>query len=294
MSNVITTQLRDPAIPDEMKVERFANSQKIESNKIGQKWLAFASIFFIAAPMTTMVGGLGFIVITAIHTPLVLVIFASSFPAMIFGTLVSALCADAADAIPDWSLRRRTLKWLLQQGHVLNEDEVEKLMTVDKVVLQDAPTGLKFKVERKILESESVVITYNVVKKPKTKAIPVEGKRTFLQSFTPSSQELVDSIQGRGKQLLTLPLSVEDQHAVERVLSDVEELNKLGSVTQGSEPTKLQMRTLKTLNKEMKSLAVNVNNSMVKQLKIHASYVEERNRTRSELSLDPRTRKVTL
>jgi hypothetical protein len=281
MSNVIAVQnhkVRDPAIPSNMEVEHFANAAKLKNGDVAEFFLRVTGIATLFLPPLTVLGS--FVSLTMIDVPTSVGL--TVLIAGLVGIPVGALCGSALLYVADNVPERKIEKWLHKQGHRVTADNIAKLMEQSEVILWDNPTGLKFSVKVEFLETGFIQISYNVLKKPQKKSSPVsERKQTFLQYLTPSSQDLVDSIQEQGEQLLTLPLTVEDQHAVERVLSDMNELNKLRSVAQGSEPTKLHMRTLKTLNREMKALALNVNSNMVKQLKIHASYVEERNRQQS-------------
>jgi hypothetical protein len=281
MSNVIAVQnhkVRDPAIPSNMEVEHFANAAKLKNGDVAEFFLRVTGIATLFLPPLTVLGS--FVSLTMIDVPTSVGL--TVLIAGLVGIPVGALCGSALLYVADNVPERKIEKWLHKQGHRVTADNIAKLMEQSEVILWDNPTGLKFSVKVEFLETGFIQISYNVLKKPQKKSSPVsERKQTFLQYLTPSSQDLVDSIQEQGEQLLTLPLTVEDQHAVERVLSDMNELNKLRSVAQGSEPTKLHMRTLKTLNREMKALALNVNSNMLKQLKIHASYVEERNRQQS-------------
>jgi hypothetical protein len=292
MSNVIAVQnrkVRDPAIPSNMEVEYFANATKLKNGDVAEFFLRVTGIATLFLPPLTVLGS--FVSLTMIDVPTSVGL--TVLIAGLVGIPVGALCGSALSYVADNVPERKIEKWLHKQGHRVTEDNIAKLMKQEEVILWDNPTGLKFSVKVEFLEPGFMGISYNVLKKPQKKSSPVsERKHTFMQYLTPSSQDLADSIQKQGTQLFALPLSIEDKHAVERVLSDLDELNKLGSMAQGAEPTKLQLRTLKTLNKEMKALAANVNSSMVKQLKIHASYVEERNRARNELSFDMKTRKV--
>jgi DNA-binding MarR family transcriptional regulator len=278
MSNAIAVRGQESKFSALMGMNQSSTSQNIEESKVGYKVLKATSFSLYAIPLVAAVGGLVGVLATGAESVVAFSITMAGVAGAPFGTIAHLLLSDAANNMPWKSSKRRALRWLSEQGYKLTKAEAATLMTMGKVIIANASTGEKFTIEKESLGGRSMHLSINRVTKSKPKIAISKQKRAILESLTPSSQELVDNIQKQGEQLLALPLTSEDQHAVERVLSDVDELNSLRSLVQGSEPTKLQLRTLKTLKKEMETLVSNVNNSMMKQLEVHASYVEERNR----------------
>lgn len=283
MSNAIAARGQESKLSVDTETNRSSTSQKIEESRVGYKALKTTAFSMYALPLVPLIGGFITAVATGGHSVLAVSITMVGIAGAPIGTFAQMFLSDFANDMPWKSSRRRALQWLSEQGYKLTKDEAGTLMTMGKVTVANASTGEKFTVEKESLEGRSMHLSINRATKPKPKIATGERKRAFLESLTPSSQELVDSIQKQGEQLLALPLTVEDHHAVERVLSDVNELNNLRSLVQGPQPTKLQLRTLKTLKKEMEALALKVTSSMMKQLEIHASYVEERNRQQSTI-----------
>ena len=236
----------------------------------------------IAIPFLLLFGSLAYELDYLLTTTLILF-----FPMSIAGSVICVCSEDFAEK----RLWRNYCKWLESQGFSVKENGLKYTST------SPAQSGTMAKIDGSKYIVKTVKFdgeyrsTYEPVEKPKPKLIPAKNKWGLLQSFTATGQEITDSIHEQAKHLLSFSLGIEDQHAVERILSDTNELNKLGGMTEGSEPNKLYMRTLKTLQKEIKTLANDVNASMVKQLKIHASYVEGRNRNELALNL-PQNRKV--
>jgi hypothetical protein len=288
MSNAIAVRGQESKLSVDVETNQSSTGQKIEESRVGYRLLKTTAVSLYAIPLVSAIGGLIGMVATNEESIVAFSITMAGVIGVPIGTFVQIFLSDFADRMPWKSSQRRALQWLSKQGYKLTKNEAGTLMTMGKVIVANASTGEKFTIEKESLEGRSMRLSINKAKtsvnrakKSKPKAATSEQKRTFLQSLTPSGQDLVDSIQKQGGQLLALPLTLEDQHAVERVLSDVDELNSLRSLVQGSQPTKLQLRTLRTLKKEMEALALKVNNSMMKQLEIHASYVEERNRQQS-------------
>lgn len=242
------------------------------------------SIFY--APLLSVLAGISFHLL-----PMALISGYSFLPIAVFGWIVG----KSGDDLGYKRLRKSYRKWLQAQGFSSADYPFDSYGDWAKkdsnTLILEKLDGKKYALKMTTVDGKKIS-SYEPVKKPKPKQVPVEKKWNFFQSFTATGQEITDSIKEQAKHLLSFPLSVEDQHAVERILSDMNELNKLGGMTEGSEPNKLYMRTLKTLHKEIKAVATQVNTNMVKQLKIHASYVEERNRNEHELGL-PQNRKAT-
>lgn len=278
MSNAIAVRGQKSKLAMDMEMSQSDTSQDIEESKFGYKALKTTAVALYAIPLAAAVGGFVGILATGGESALAVYTTMISIASAPLGTAASMFLSDVADDMPWKSSKRRALQWLSEQGYKLTKAEAGALMTMGKVIITNTSTGEKFTIERESLGGMSMHLSINKVTKSKPKIAISKQKRAILESLTPSGQELVDSIRKRGEQLFALPLTPEDQHAVERVLADVDELNSLRSLVQGSEPTKLQVRTLKTLKKEMETLAVSVNDSMMKQLEVHASYVEERNR----------------
>jgi len=282
MSNVVAIPVPEGV---EMSAKHLANSQEIKPSYAGTISMFILTFFIPAVPISVLIcflAGLFAPAFTFLNAGGVFVIFDIMFIPVAVSIAIET--AESAMMMAEDSLEAKSKKWLSEQGHQMSYEAEAELNRYGKIVIRDAVSGAKIKIEQEETYLGNRMLSYAVLKKPKAKAALSERKSIQLfQPFAPSAVELIDNIQRQGKQLLALPLSIENKHAVERVLSDVEELNKLGSMVQGFEPTKLQMRTLKMLNKEMKTLALNVNNSMMKQLKIHASYIEERNRQKATI-----------
>jgi DNA-binding MarR family transcriptional regulator len=281
MSNAIAARGQESKFSALMGMNQSVTSQNIEESKVGYKALKTTAFSLYGLPLVALVGGCIAFLATGQESVVAFSITMAGAAGAPIGTFAHMFLSDAADGMPWKSSKRRALQWLSEQGYKLTKDEAGTLMTMGKVIIANASTGEKFTIKKESLEGMSMHLSIKKSAKSKPKVAISKQKRAILESLTPSGQELVDNIQKQGEQLLALPLTPEDQHAVERVLSDVDELNSLRSLVQGSEPTKLQLRTLKTLKKEMEILASNVNNSMMKQLEVHASYVEERNRQHS-------------
>jgi len=245
----------------------------------GAGWMTAGGVAAMGSPIV------GALIGAFLDIPLLMLSSAASFP-FFFAT---GMClATSSEDLGENRLRKKHRRWLTTQG--FTKETAKSIDGINKWVSNPYPVTLeKLDGKKYVLKMVSVdgkkISSYEPVEKPKPKQVPVEKKWSFFQSFTATGQEITDSIQEQAKHLLSFPLSVEDKHAVERILSDMNELNKLGGMTEGSEPNKLYMRTLKTLQKEIKTLANDVNASMMKQLKIHASYVEGRNRSEPELTL---------
>jgi hypothetical protein len=248
------------------------------SNK-GAGWMIFGGGTIVASPAVgTLTGILS-------DAPLLTILSAASLPFLVTLGMVLATSSEDLGKNRLWKKHR---KWLKTQG--FTKVATNSIDGINKWVSNPYPVTLeKLDGKKYVLKMVSVdgkkISSYEPVEKPKPKLIPVKNKWGILQSFTTTGQEITDSIQEQAKHLLSFSLSIEDQHAVERILSDTNELNKLGGMTEGSEPNKLYMRTLKTLQKEIKAVANQVNANMVRQLKIHASYVEGRNQVAPEFNL---------
>jgi hypothetical protein len=246
-----------------------------ELNNKGAGWMGAGAIVTTASPFVGAATGLSLHLETLADTFMICLA-----PLMLLGLLLGV----TSEKLGEKRLRRKHRKWLKTQG--FTKIATNSIDGINKWVSNPYPVTLeKLDGKKYVLKMISVdgkkISSYEPVEKPKPKQVPIEKKWSFFQSFTATGQEITDSIKEQAKHLLSFPLSVEDQHAVERILSDMNELNKLSGMTEGSEPNKLYMRTLKTLQKEIKAVANQVNANMVKQLKIHASYVEERNRQQS-------------
>jgi hypothetical protein len=233
-------------------------------------------VALIAVPFLLLFGSLAYELDYLLTTTLILF-----FPMSITGSVIGVYSEDFAEK----RLWRNYCKWLESQGFSVKENGLKYTST------SPAQSGTMAKIDGSKYVVKTVKVdgeyrsTYEPVEKPKPKLIPAKNKWGLLQSFTATGQEITDSIHEQAKHLLSFSLSIEDRHAVERILFDMNELNKLGGMTEGSEPNKLYMKTLKTLQKEIKAVASQVNANMVRQLKIHASYVEKRNQVTPEFNL---------
>lgn len=190
--------------------------------------------------------------------------------------------------------RKRLTQWLQEcglKGFTITDSHLENLLhskEAFQLVLEDKKNNLLYinsDSERKVLNRGRLVLSETVAEKNSKTRFILEDKPFIEEASlsvvrTPAMATIQSAsleILASAELLLARQLPVEYSHAVQRVVADVHELNRLYEKNHKSDDAeKISFDSLAVLEQEMESLTADIMNLGMKEMKVYQAYIQQR------------------